>query len=62
MDFGIGSYATGLLAGSLSILSPCVLPAVPIGARLGLDSDLLRTIGAILLVTLGVALISTRVQ
>lgn len=62
MDFGIGSYATGLLAGSLSILSPCVLPAVPIGARLGLDTDLLRTIGAILLATLGFALIATRGQ
>ena len=30
MDFGPGTYALGLLAGGLSILSPCVLPIVPI--------------------------------
>ncbi len=30
MEFGIGSYAFGLIAGVLSTLSPCVLPIVPI--------------------------------
>ncbi len=30
MDFGLGSYATGFVAGGLSILSPCVLPVVPV--------------------------------
>ncbi len=30
MDFGLGSYALGFVAGTLSILSPCVLPLVPI--------------------------------
>ncbi len=30
MDFGLGSYGLGLLAGVLSTLSPCVLPIVPI--------------------------------
>lgn len=30
MDFGIGSYGFGFLAGLLSTLSPCVLPIVPI--------------------------------
>lgn len=30
MDFGLGSYGFGLLAGLLSTLSPCVLPIVPI--------------------------------
>lgn len=30
MDFGIGTYIVGYLAGALSILSPCVLPLVPI--------------------------------
>ena len=30
MDFGIGTYSLGYLAGVLSILSPCVLPLVPI--------------------------------
>lgn len=30
MDFGIGTFALGYLAGVLSILSPCVLPLLPI--------------------------------
>lgn len=30
MDFGLGSYGFGLLAGLLSTLSPCVLPIIPI--------------------------------
>lgn len=30
MDFGLGSYGFGLLAGVLSTLSPCVLPIIPI--------------------------------
>jgi cytochrome c-type biogenesis protein len=30
MDFGIGTYSLGYLAGILSTLSPCVLPLVPI--------------------------------
>lgn len=30
MEFGIGSYGLGFLAGLLSTLSPCVLPIVPI--------------------------------
>ncbi len=30
MDFGAGTYALGFSAGLLSILSPCVLPLVPI--------------------------------
>lgn len=30
MDFGLGSYGLGLLAGLLSTLSPCVLPILPI--------------------------------
>ena len=30
MTFGPGSYALGFVAGALSILSPCVLPLVPI--------------------------------
>ena len=30
MDFGIGSYGFGFLAGLLSTLSPCVLPLIPI--------------------------------
>jgi cytochrome c-type biogenesis protein len=30
MDFGPGSYAIGLIAGAASVLSPCVLPLLPI--------------------------------
>lgn len=30
MDFGIGTYAISFLAGAASILSPCVLPILPI--------------------------------
>lgn len=30
MDFGIGTFALGYLAGLLSTLSPCVLPLIPI--------------------------------
>jgi len=30
MDFGVGSYGFGFLAGVLSTLSPCVLPILPI--------------------------------
>jgi cytochrome c biogenesis protein CcdA len=30
MDFGLGSYGLGFLAGLLSTLSPCVLPILPI--------------------------------
>ena len=30
MDFGLGSYGFGFLAGLLSTLSPCVLPIIPV--------------------------------
>ena len=30
MEFGLGSYGFGFLAGLLSTLSPCVLPLIPI--------------------------------
>lgn len=30
MDFGLGAYGLGLIAGILSTLSPCVLPIIPI--------------------------------
>lgn len=30
MEFGLGSYGFGFLAGMLSTLSPCVLPVIPI--------------------------------
>jgi len=30
VDFGLGTYGIGFAAGSLSVLSPCVLPLVPL--------------------------------
>src|SRR5580692_9625413 len=30
MDFGPGTYLLGFLAGAASVLSPCVLPLIPI--------------------------------
>ncbi|WP_267224473.1 cytochrome c biogenesis CcdA family protein [Dyella silvae] len=30
MDFGLGTYALGFLAGAATLLSPCVLPILPI--------------------------------
>jgi cytochrome c biogenesis protein CcdA len=91
-----GSYLLGFLAGLLTVLSPCVLPLLPIvlgsamashrygaialslGAALsfvvvglfvatigfaaGLDGDLFRTIGAILLLGFGALLMSQGLQ
>jgi cytochrome c-type biogenesis protein len=91
-----GSIAFGFLAGVLSILSPCVLPLLPlvlgsatashrlglpalaagvvlsfvtiglfvatVGFSIGLDGDVFRDIGAILLAALGIALLSGALQ
>lgn len=96
MDFGLGTYGLSLAAGTLSTLSPCVLPLVPIllatavaahrlgpyalaagltlsftlvgvfvaslGAALGLDPALFRSIAAVLLIAFGAVLLSTRLQ
>jgi len=68
MNFGAATYGLGLIAGSLSILSPCVLPLVPVlvaaavnahrwGAlALGLGLTLSFTVVGIFLATLGVSL------
>jgi cytochrome c-type biogenesis protein len=92
----IGTLGLAFLAGCLSILSPCVLPLVPIvltsaasqhrlgpialaaglglsftviglfvatiGFAIGLDQDLLRTFGAVLLIALGFILIFPNLQ
>jgi cytochrome c-type biogenesis protein len=92
----IGTLGLAFLAGCLSILSPCVLPLVPIvlgsaasqhrlgpialasglalsftviglfvatiGFAIGLDQDLLRTFGAVLLIALGFILILPTLQ
>jgi cytochrome c biogenesis protein CcdA len=96
LNFGIATYGLGLLAGALSILSPCVLPLVPIlaagavaahrfgpialgaglalsftvvglvvatlGGSLGIDPDIVRTLGALLLIAFGVFLLVPRLQ
>lgn len=96
MDFGVGTYGLGYLAGMLSTLSPCVLPLVPIliatavaahrfgayalalglmisfsavgifiatiGASLGVDQGVFRTIAAVILILFGIMLLSVRLQ
>jgi cytochrome c-type biogenesis protein len=96
MEFGLGSYGFGLLAGLLSTLSPCVLPILPIllgsataahpraplalagglalsyavigtliawaSASIGIDASLFRNVGAAILGTLGLVLMSTSLQ
>ncbi|HTV28811.1 MAG TPA: cytochrome c biogenesis CcdA family protein [Xanthobacteraceae bacterium] len=91
-----GSYLLGFLAGVLTVLSPCVLPLLPIvlggavashrygavalsigaafsfvvvglfvasiGFAAGLDGDLFRTIGSVLLAGFGVLLLSQALQ
>ena len=90
MDFGAGTYELAFLAGGLSILSPCVLPLVPVliatavnahrfgvaslglglllsftgvgiffaaaGTSFGLDSEVFRMCGGVMLVLFGVVL------
>jgi cytochrome c-type biogenesis protein len=68
MNFGAGTYGLGLLAGALSILSPCVLPLVPVlvasavnahrwGAlALGVGLTLSFTIVGLFFVTVGASL------
>lgn len=92
----IGNYGLSLAAGSLSTLSPCVLPLLPIlvgsallthrfgphalatglalsftlvgvfivglGTAAGLDQELFRRIGAVLLLGFGTVLLSPRLQ
>lgn len=96
MEFGLGSYGFGLLAGVLSTLSPCVLPILPIllgsatnahpraplvlagglalsyavigtliawlGAAVGLDTAVFRNIGAVILGSFGLVLMSSSLQ
>jgi len=92
----LGTLGLAFLAGILSVLSPCVLPLLPIvlgtaasehrlgpvalaaglalsftaiglfvatmGFAMGLDTDVFRTVSAILLITLGVLLLVPRLQ
>jgi len=68
MDFGIGAYALSFLAGMASVLSPCVLPILPIliasalsrhrlgTAALALGLALSFTVVGIFLATLGASI------
>ena len=96
MDFGISTYFFGFIAGMLSILSPCVLPLIPIllataasshrlgppalalglaisfavlgttmaaaGARIGLDGNIIRNLGAAMIGAFGVLQLSKSLQ
>lgn len=96
MEFGIGTYGLGYVAGVLSTLSPCVLPLLPIvlgsaiaahrfgalaltaglmlsftavgifvatlGASLGLDEAVFRSIAAVFLIATGATLMSSMLQ
>ena len=65
MDFGLGTYALGFLAGTATLLSPCVVPILPIllasalsrhrwgGAMLALGLSLSFALAGTLLATLG---------
>lgn len=68
MDFGIGTYALGFVAGMATLLSPCVLPILPIllasamsrqwwgGAMLALGLGLSFAVTGTLLATLGASI------
>jgi cytochrome c-type biogenesis protein len=92
----MGTLGLAFLAGTLSVLSPCVLPLLPIvlgtaasehrlgpvalaaglalsftaiglfvatmGFAMGLDTDVFRTVSAILLIAVGVLLLVPRLQ
>jgi cytochrome c-type biogenesis protein len=96
MEFGLGTFGLGYLAGVLSTLSPCVLPLIPIilatavsahrfgafalaagltisfavvgiflatiGASLGIDQSIFRTIAAVILITFAIVLLSPKLQ
>src|SRR5260370_1658459 len=67
MDFSLGTYGLGIVAGILSTLSPCVLPLIPLVVRpaasahplglLALSSGLALsfTVIGLLLATIGLA-------
>lgn len=91
MSIGLGALGLSIVAGSLTTLSPCVLPILPLvvggavqrnkaapmvmglgmvvsfsmlgglvgwlGASIGLNADILRTVGAVLMVLFGAAML-----
>jgi cytochrome c biogenesis protein CcdA len=59
MDFGAGTYALGFLAGTASILSPCVLPLLPILIVSALSKHRFGTVALALGLGLSFSLIGT---
>jgi cytochrome c-type biogenesis protein len=59
MDFGLGTYAVGFLAGAASILSPCVLPILPILIASALSKHRLGTAALALGLALSFAIVGT---
>lgn len=59
MDFGLGTYAFGFLAGAASILSPCVLPILPILVASALSRHRLGTAALALGLALSFAIVGT---
>lgn len=59
MDFGIGAYAVGFLAGAASILSPCVLPILPILLASAVSAHRFGTVALALGLALSFALVGT---
>ena len=61
MDFGLGTYALGLLAGAATLLSPCVLPILPILIASALSRHRLGGVMLALGLSLSFALVGTLV-
>ena len=59
MDFGVGTYSLGYVAGLLSTLSPCVLPLVPILIATALSAHRLGPYALALGLALSFSLIGT---
>ncbi len=59
MDFGIGTYAVSFAAGVVSILSPCVLPIVPILIASALSRHRLGTAALAMGLALSFAVVGT---
>ncbi|WP_184601801.1 cytochrome c biogenesis CcdA family protein [Rhodanobacter sp. MP1X3] len=59
MDFGLGTYVVGFLAGAASILSPCVLPILPILIASALSKHRLGTAALALGLALSFAIVGT---
>ncbi|MFC5436913.1 cytochrome c biogenesis CcdA family protein [Rhodanobacter umsongensis] len=59
MEFGLATYALGFLAGAASILSPCVLPILPLLVGSALSAHRLGTAALALGLALSFALVGT---